>query len=257
MSHQRVHQIIGTDGIVEVEPSAVIDVSPASPSATAAGAAVTPTGSAAVAVTASEDACSFCGTRRAELDKLLAGPGPVFICAGCVAAAASTVGGDPAGDLRAVPVEHGAICSFCGNPSGIGGVMAEAAVGPPRICTACTVTCQRILADDRPARPVMRRSGRVRCSFCNTSQSDTAHLVAGPNVYICDGCVGCARQVEASAASAKGPRQVVLRPAVSEDHPCGFCGAGGASGATMVKGGRGRICGTCLDVCDRVIREGC
>src|SRR5687767_13832115 len=66
MSHQRIHQIIGTDGIVEVETSAVTEVS-SLPVSTAT----------AVAVTGADDACSFCGAPRRELDRLLAGPGPV------------------------------------------------------------------------------------------------------------------------------------------------------------------------------------
>src|SRR5687767_13596047 len=46
MSHQRVHQIIGTDGIVEVETSAVTEVSslPVAASATPSGSAVALTG---------------------------------------------------------------------------------------------------------------------------------------------------------------------------------------------------------------------
>lgn len=35
-----------------------------------------------------------------------------------------------------------------------------------------------------------RRKGLLRCSFCNKSQRDVAKLIAGPNVYICDECVG-------------------------------------------------------------------
>ena len=85
LSHQRVHQIIGTDGIVEVEPSAVTDVSPLAAVPTMAGAS-------SVAVAAGEDACSFCGAPRRELDKLLAAPGPVFICGICIDQARYSVG---------------------------------------------------------------------------------------------------------------------------------------------------------------------
>src|SRR5688572_25468510 len=49
MSHQRVHQIIGEDAIVEVEAKAT---------------EITPHPSAPVAVTTTEDACAFCGSTR-------------------------------------------------------------------------------------------------------------------------------------------------------------------------------------------------
>src|SRR3954464_15420105 len=59
MSHQRVHQIIGTEGIVQVAPPPGTEVS-----------ALPSTSTTAVAVTAKEDTCSFCDAPRRELDKL-------------------------------------------------------------------------------------------------------------------------------------------------------------------------------------------
>jgi hypothetical protein len=249
MSHQRVHQIIGTDGIVEVEASAVTEVS----SLPVAREGVS---APAVATTTAEDACSFCGAPRRELDKLLAGPGPVFICDSCVRRAADVVaGGGSAGTLRHVPVEDDATCSFCGNGSAIGGTMAEQTDGHPRICSTCTATCQKLLRDDTPDRPMVRRNSRIRCSFCNISQADAQRLIAGPGVYICDGCVGAVRMVVDRAQPTKGPRQVVLRPAMAEDHACSFCGKPPPTVEAMVKGGRGRICDECLALCEDIIQE--
>ncbi len=247
MSHQRVHQIIGTDGIVEVEASAVTEVSllPAR-AATAAG----------MAVTAAEDTCSFCGAPRRELDKLLAGPGPVFICGACVAQANLAVQQRSAKGMRTISVDEDATCTFCGNPSAMGGTMAEGLDGSSRICAKCTETCRRLVSNDEPGRPMTRRNSRIRCSFCNISQADTKKLVAGPGVYICESCVAAARAVVTSGAPAKGPRQVVLRPSTDEEHPCTFCDAAGRPARSMVKGGRGRICGTCLALCESVITEG-
>ena len=247
MSHQRVHQIIGADGIVEVEPSAVTDVSPLPvPSAPS---------SAAVAVTAGEDACSFCGAPRRELDKLLTAPGPVFICGNCVGAADHLVrGGSPGGTLRLVPVDEDATCSFCGNASAVGGVMAEAESGSPRICRRCVDTCRRLVTKDEPTKTMTRRSSKVRCSFCNVSQADTRKLIAGPGVYICEGCVAAAGDVVATATPAKGPRQVVLRPARAEDHSCSFCGKPPAQVEQLAKGGRARICDECVQLCTDIIR---
>jgi hypothetical protein len=233
MSHQRIHQIIGADGIVEVESLPV-----------------------PVASTTPEDACSFCGAPRRELDKLLAAPGHVFVCSSCVGLAALVVEGGEAADMHTVPVEDDATCSFCGNPSSVGGVMAEAAKGSPRMCARCVSTCQRLLAPERDAKTMTRRSTKVRCSFCNVSQLDTKKLIAGPGVYVCEQCIAIGEDVVRSGNPGKGPRQVVLRSAITEPHDCGFCGKAPAQVAGMVKGGRGRICNECLDLCRAVLDEG-
>lgn len=243
MSHQRVHQIIGTDGIVEVETSAVTEVSSLPVSTTTA-----------VAVTGAEDACSFCGAPRRELDRLLAGPGPVFICGACVGQANLAVQHRTAKGMRPVPVDEDATCSFCANASAVGGVMAEAdPKGSPRICARCTETCRRLVTSEDPPKPMARRSNKVRCSFCNASQADVKKLIAGPGVYICGGCVVTAGDVVATASPAKGPRQVVLRPAAAEPHSCQFCGKAPSSVAQVVKGGRARICDECLQLCNDIL----
>lgn len=253
MSHQRVHQIIGTDGIVEVEPSAVTDVSPLPVPA--------PAQSPAVAVTAGEDSCSFCGAPRRELDKLLAAPGPVFICGGCVGKANLAVQNRSAAGFRSVAVDEDATCSFCGNGSAVGGVMAESERGSPRICSRCTETCRRLVAAEEPPKTMGRRNTKVRCSFCNVSQADTKKLIAGPGVYICENCVAAARTSLVEGGPARGPRQVVLRPAGPEEtHSCRFCGkapvqVAAQGGAGLVKGGRARICTECLDLCEAILRE--
>jgi ATP-dependent Clp protease ATP-binding subunit ClpX len=36
---------------------------------------------------------------------------------------------------------------------------------------------------------------RLRCSFCGKSETEVLKLVAGPRVYICDGCVAIASQI--------------------------------------------------------------
>jgi ATP-dependent protease Clp ATPase subunit len=215
-----------------------------------------PTTSQAVAVTADEDACSFCGAPRRELDKLLAAPGHVFVCSNCVGLAAVVLEGGEATNLHAVPVEDDATCSYCGNPSSIGGVMAEADKGSPRMCRSCVSMCQRLLAPEREHKTMTRRSSKVRCSFCNVSQADTKKLVAGPGVYVCEQCILAGEDVVRTGNAAKGPRQVVLRSAITEPHDCGFCGKLPAQVKGMVKGGRGRICDECLALCRDILDEG-
>jgi hypothetical protein len=49
----------------------------------------------------------------------------------------------------------------------------------------------------------------LRCSFCGRSQKQVRKLIAGPGVYICDGCAVLARQWPGVEAA---PRR------------CSFCG---------------------------------
>jgi len=39
------------------------------------------------------------------------------------------------------------------------------------------------------------KSKELRCSFCHKSASEVNQLVAGPDVYICDACVGVASDI--------------------------------------------------------------
>ena len=42
-----------------------------------------------------------------------------------------------------------------------------------------------------------RKDEKLRCSFCNKTQDQVRKLIAGPDVYICDECVGiCADIIE-------------------------------------------------------------
>ena len=41
----------------------------------------------------------------------------------------------------------------------------------------------------------MIRFRQLRCSFCRKKDSEVLKLVAGPRVYICDGCVAIATQI--------------------------------------------------------------
>ena len=41
----------------------------------------------------------------------------------------------------------------------------------------------------------MRKLGQLRCSFCGKNETEVLKLVAGPRVYICDGCVAIASQI--------------------------------------------------------------
>ena len=47
--------------------------------------------------------------------------------------------------------------------------------------------------------PVQELPMAIRCSFCRKSKDEVAKIVAGPGVFICDGCVGLAAAVIAES----------------------------------------------------------
>ncbi len=42
---------------------------------------------------------------------------------------------------------------------------------------------------------VMFQRKQLRCSFCRRKEAEVSKLVAGPRVYICDGCVALASRL--------------------------------------------------------------
>lgn len=244
MSHQRVHQIIGEDAIIEIQATAR-DVVPLSPTpsvpAVARGAAVDradgrdPAGPP-------EDRCAFCGAARSDSVRLLGTPGRRFICSACVV-----------GARGALSVTSARTCSYCGRTSTSTTSTADMHT---TICEACVASCERLLGShERPRRTIGRLNPRVRCSFCNASSTEAKKLVAGPNVYICGDCAPAALTVIDRGAPIRGPHSVTLQPASREAHACAFCRKVPVQVTAMVKGGRGRICNECLDLCLAILAE--
>lgn len=88
-------------------------------------------------------------------------------------------------------------CSFCGRPS-IEGPARLAGPGRVRICAQCVELAHEVLELDRqgkyekPRRAPGQPTLRAACSFCGRDSRSVHKLVAGPGVYICDGCLGTA-----------------------------------------------------------------
>lgn len=130
----------------------------------------------------------------------------------------------------------------------------------------------QIVEEAEPVRPWWRRRGRGRrrpagpCSFCGRSRQESARLIAGPGVCICDRCVTDARRLGAGAmVEDRAEVPLRLEPSDSEVR-CGFCGkqagqvrflvASGLPGAPGGKPGQGdRICAECLDLCVEILAE--
>jgi hypothetical protein len=128
----------------------------------------------------------------------------------------------------------------------------------------------QIVEAAEPARPWWRglgRRGPARpCSFCGRSGQESARLVAGPRVCICDRCVTDARRMGAGApVEDRVEAPLRLEPPGSKVR-CGFCGrqagqaeflvASGLAGAPGGKPDQGtRICDQCLDLCLEILAE--
>ncbi len=101
------------------------------------------------------------------------------------------------------------------------------------------------------------------CSFCGNSQGQVRKLIAGPGVYICDGCVGLAEGVVGSGearCTEYGP--VTAVPEQAQRTLCSFCGKirGQVAGMALAPPGPHRktpaaICTECLALCDEIIAE--
>lgn len=82
--------------------------------------------------------CSFCGKGQDQVQRLIAGPGGVYVCNECVAAFIK----GPEEPLE----ERGLRCSFCGKKQR---QVQHLIVGPNgvSICSECITLCQEIIAE--------------------------------------------------------------------------------------------------------------
>ena len=85
--------------------------------------------------------CSFCGKSPEEVQRLIAGPGGVYVCDECVAILSR--------GPESPQEEQGLRCSFCGKYQQ---QVPYLAIGPHgvNICRACLVLCQEIIAEEGP-----------------------------------------------------------------------------------------------------------
>jgi ClpX C4-type zinc finger len=117
------------------------------------------------------------------------------------------------------------------------------------------------------------------CSFCGRPREACAKLIAGPGIFICDGCVARASRLAVGAAAegeVGGSAPLLVEPSGSEAK-CSFCGKqaqhvqrlvaggvastpGGKSGQVgqvgqVGKGPRIFICDECLALCEEILAE--
>lgn len=90
------------------------------------------------------------------------------------------------------------------------------------------------------------------CTFCGRPPSEAARLIAGPDVYVCDGCVGRAEAVLAGRGRAGEALRLSDRRSRAR---CSFCGKRASGERRVVSAGDAGACSECLRTC-REILEG-
>jgi hypothetical protein len=99
-----------------------------------------------------------------------------------------------------------------------------------------------------------RRMWRARnaraaiCTWCERPPSEVAKLVAGPDVFICDGCITAAEEVLRGSARHRD----LTRAGRQTARLCSFCGKRGTAQRPIVVG-RATVCAACLAACREIL----
>jgi ClpX C4-type zinc finger protein len=84
------------------------------------------------------------------------------------------------------------------------------------------------------------------CTWCDRPPSEVSKLVAGPNVYICDGCVDLADRALSGAGGGPGALELATEGATNR---CSFCRRRRNGRRSVVTGPAANICSECLRIC--------
>ena len=85
------------------------------------------------------------------------------------------------------------------------------------------------------------------CTFCGRSPSEVAKLIAGPDVYICDGCVSMGEHTVAG-----GTKNSVMSLA-AQRRRCSFCGEPRTPERAIAERAGARVCRACLELCRGIL----
>jgi hypothetical protein len=105
--------------------------------------------------------------------------------------------------------------------------------------------------------------GLLHCTFCGKGQKQVQKLIAGPSVYICDGCVDLAKVVLSDGLPVTTEiAELTAGPADEPRTQCSFCGKRREQVPGLVVGSvqterkaPAAICAECLDLCVEIVAE--
>jgi hypothetical protein len=92
------------------------------------------------------------------------------------------------------------------------------------------------------AAELFRQASPSSCSFCEATE-DTARLVAGPGVFICEVCITSGRDQKVAQGGAGN----------ATGRPCSFCNSRPSASAPAVATTNQSICAACLRICARIL----
>ena len=105
----------------------------------------------------------------------------------------------------------------------------------------------------------------LSCTFCGKTQKMVRKLIAGPGVYICDGCIALAKHVTSDGEPAQTDfGQMITVPELLTRIRCSFCGKDRAQAAGLAvmpavtvnrTSAKAAICSECLSLCTEIIKE--
>jgi hypothetical protein len=95
--------------------------------------------------------------------------------------------------------------------------------------------------------------GELFCSFCGRSSNEVAKLIAGPGVYICDGCVGRVRQVLDTGEPTGTELSLIVSLPEGSTLKCSFCGQPASRVSAMADGSRLSMCANCVKLCEDIL----
>src|SRR6516165_10695725 len=94
------------------------------------------------------------------------------------------------------------------------------------------------------------------CSFCGQTRWQVSKIVAGPDVCICDGCVGQAASVLGPGGPATtGIAAMARLDSHARGQRCSFCGQPFHRVAGLAAARDARICAECIELCEEIFAE--
>jgi hypothetical protein len=87
------------------------------------------------------------------------------------------------------------------------------------------------------------------CTFCERPQSEVAKLIAGPDVFVCDGCVALAE------AALKGKGSTITREDDRSRAKCSFCARARSASRPVVSSPAACMCADCVALCRQILDD--